>query len=198
MTQEQELALISSASLEQTQSILDLKIKLTQLVTDATVQFAKTIARVNALDKVDNIADLNKAISSFTQIEIDKKQDLLKSGGNISTINGVSLLSGLPLVIERSATSLHRIAYTDVSSLKTPSVPLPVEDDSVIVDGLGLFMYTKEINEPEDEETCFTAKHPVSKMPIGQWLLVIPSYEWISANSEIEKSIFREYMADRK
>lgn len=186
MTPEQQLALISDASLEQTQSIVILKTLLTNLVTNATNQFEATIARVNALSKVDNVADINKAISSFTQTEIDKKQDLLKSGENLSTVNGLSLLTGKPLVIERSATSLNRIMYDDRSTLKTAA---PQVDDSVIVEGLGLFMWTDSKEEPEDDETCFTTS-------TGQWLLQSPSLELINAWGLYDTSFTEDWRED--
>jgi hypothetical protein len=37
------------------------------------------------------------------------KKDVLVDGLNLSTVNGISLLSGTPLVVERSATSLGKL-----------------------------------------------------------------------------------------
>jgi hypothetical protein len=61
--------------------------------------------RVAELDEAENTADKDKIISDLT-LEIAKKQDVLVDGLNLSTVNGISLLSGTPLVVERSATSL--------------------------------------------------------------------------------------------
>lgn len=44
------------------------------------------------LEKVDNTSDINKPVSKATQIELNKKQNILISGISIKTINGVSLL----------------------------------------------------------------------------------------------------------
>lgn len=186
MTPEQQLALISDASLQQTKSIVDLKILLTNLVVDATNKFETTIARVNALSNVDNVADVNKVISFFTQAEINKKQDLLKSGENLSTINGMSLLTGLPLVIERSATSLNRIQYDDRAALRATTSQV---DDSSIVEGLGLFMWVNSQEEPDDDETCFTTD-------TGQWLLQAPSLELINAWDLYDTSFTEEWRED--
>ena len=195
-TQEDQLASISSASLAQTQAVIDLKASLTALVTEATNQFIATIERVNELSSVDNVADANKIISTLMQAALNTKQDELVSGENLSTINGKSILSGDPLVIERSPTSLTSLTYANALLLRTPIVPLPIKDDSVVVEGIGLFVYVENTLEPDDSETCFTAKHPTTGLPIGQWLLMIPAYEWNSAHLSIQKSILMEYMDD--
>ena len=185
-TQEENLALISNASLLQTEAVVALKVSLTQLVTDATNQFMATIERVNELSSVDNVADTNKIISTLMQAALNTKQATLVSGENISPINGQSLLTGMPLVIERSATSLNKIAYENRSNLRTET---PEFDDSTMVEGLGLFMWVNSKGEPDDDETCFTTT-------TGQWLLMIPAYEWGEAHSLIKNSVIREYIDD--
>lgn len=187
-TQEENLALISSATLAQTQAVLELKTRLTQMVTDATNQFSATIARVAELNKVDNVADAKKAISELALVELNKKQNTLVSGQNISTVNGMSLLLGEPLVIERSATSLNKVAYDNRGLLRTP-VLTPQVDDSSLVEGLGLFMWTNTKLEPDDDETCFTTA-------TGQWLLQAPSWDLISAWNLHENSIINDWMED--
>ncbi len=186
MTQEQQLASISTATSLQTQAVLDLKTALTQMVTDATNQFTATIARVNTLNNVQNTADLNKVISTLAKIAIDLKQDLLVSGQNISTINGFSILGGLPLVIERSATSLNRVLYDNRNALRTAT---PQVDDSTMVEGLGLFMWTNSKLEPDDDETCFTTA-------TGQWLLQAPSWDLIDSWNLHETSFTEDWRED--
>ena len=171
MTQEQQLAVISDASLLQTQAVVALKASLTALVTEATNQFTATIARVNEMANVENITDINKVISTLMQAALDTKQDELVSGENLSTINGISLLGGLPLVIERSATSLNRTLYNDRHNLRTSTSQV---DDSTVVEGLGLFMWVNSKEEPDDDETCFTTA-------TGQWLLQVPAWDLIEA-----------------
>jgi hypothetical protein len=68
-----------------------------------------------------------------------KNKDVLVDGLNLSTVNGISLLSGTPLVVERSATSLY-LNYESRGSLRSPANPLPVKDDSVVIEGLGLYV----------------------------------------------------------
>jgi hypothetical protein len=186
MTQEEQLASIANASLAQTQAVLDLKTSLTELVTDATNQFNATIARVNAMASVENIADLDKVISNLAQSAIDLKQDELVSGENLSTINGLSLLGGLPLVIERSATSLNRILYDDRHNLRTATSQV---DDSTVVEGLGLFMWANSKEEPDDDETCFNTTN-------GQWLLQVPSWDLIDSWNLHDASFTEDWHED--
>jgi len=77
-------------------------------VESAVTNFTAVIDKVNNdLSDVDNTTDLNKPVSDPQQTLINTKQDTLVEGQNISTVNGQSLLSGVPLVIVRSATSLY-------------------------------------------------------------------------------------------
>lgn len=186
MTQEQQLASISTATALQTQAVLELKTALTLLVTNATNQFNATIARVAELNKVDNIADAKKAISELAWLELNKKQDALVSGLNISTVNGQSLTSGLPLVIERSATSLNKITYDNRGNLRSTTSQV---DDATMVDGLGLFMWVNTKLEPDDDETCFTTA-------AGQWLLQAPSWELIDAWNLHDASYTEDWRED--
>lgn len=54
------------------------------------------------LGNVDNTSDLDKPISTATQLALDEKQDLLVSGENIKTINGESILGSGNLTIAGS------------------------------------------------------------------------------------------------
>jgi hypothetical protein len=162
-------------------------------VTSAVAAFAATTARVDALPLVDNTADLAKPVSTATQAEIDTKQDVLQDGVTISTVNGVSLLGGSPLVIARSATSLVAEAYEGRSNLRLdPGVVVPsVADDSVVVEGLGLFMFVGSRAEPDDDETCFTpvTVEDLGADPVivgGQWILSVPAHDLIDAMSSFE------------
>ena len=150
----------------------------------------------NDLNNVDNTSDADKPISTLQQSAINSKQETLISGSNLSTINGLSILSGNDLIIERSPTSLTSLAYENIGSLRTPSTPLPIADDSLIIEGLGQFMYVDTLLEPDDDETCFTAVHPDTGVEIGQWLLRIPAYEWTAAHNILPDSILREWMDD--
>lgn len=188
MTQEDQLASISNATLLQTQSVLELKATLTQMVTNATNQFTATIARVVELNKVDNVADAKKAISELAWLELNKKQATLVSGQNISTVNGMSLLSGDPLAIERSATSLRRITYDNRGVLRTP-VLTPQVDDSTLVESLGLFMWINTKLEPDDDETCFTTE-------TGQWLLQAPAWDLVDAWISQERAVTDDWRED--
>lgn len=156
-------------------------------LTDAITGFNEIINKVNLdLNSVDNTADINKPISSATQTAVNLKQDTLVSGVNISTVNGVSLLGGAPLVIVRSATSLNKLSYEDRGTLRSTISEL---DDSTIVESLGLFMWVNTKDEPDDDETCFTTA-------TGQWLLRVPAWDLIDAWNLIEKSVMDDWMED--
>jgi hypothetical protein len=161
----------------------------------ARALFAATTATVdNDLNLVDNTADVDKPVSTAAQTALDAKQVTLISGVNISTVNGLSVLSGTPLVVERGATSLESLPYDLRSTLKLdPALgnPAYVVDDSVVVEGLGMFMWVDTQLEPEDDETCFST--PSS----GQWLLVTPAFDLLSAYALVENAYVDEYIEDQ-
>jgi hypothetical protein len=189
---------IESAVADLTTATTDLTtaVGVQQAAVDAAVAaFASTTASVeNDLNLVDNTSDADKPISTATQAELDLKQIALVSGVNISTINGLSVLSGVPLVVERSPTSLSSLAYDQRGTLKLdPTIgnPVYVVDDSVIVEGLGLFMWVDSQLEPDDDETCFST--PSS----GQWLLRVPGFDLLEAYELVEDAFIDEYIEDQ-
>jgi hypothetical protein len=104
------------------------------------------------------------------------------------------VLSGTPLVVARSATSLTSLAYDDRAILKIdPAVGNSpnVVDDSVIVEGLGMFMWVDTQLEPDDDETCFST--PSS----GQWLLAVPAFDLIEAYELVEDAYIDEFIEDQ-
>jgi len=155
-------------------------------VVAAVAKFDATTTRVNALNLVENTADLSKPASNATITELAKKQNTLVSGVNISTVNGQSLLGGEPLVIARGATSLNRVAYNDRGTLRTTTSQL---DDSTLVEGLGLFMWINTQEEPDDDETCFNTS-------AGQWLLAAPAWDLIDAWNSVEQNITDDWRED--
>ena len=158
-------------------------------VTNAVTAFTDVTTRVNSgLNQVDNTADADKPVSTATQTAIDVKQAALVSGVNISTVNGVSLLSGTPITVERGATELRTRTYENRATLKT--LTSSVEDDSAVVEGIGLFEFVTTELEPEDDETCFTVPG------VGQWLLAVPAFDLISAYRYFEDAIRDEWDED--
>jgi len=182
MTIETEIASLTTATLNLTSAVATQQ----QDVNNKVFDFAATTARVNALSNVQNTTDLNKPTSFLTQTALNNKQNTLIDNINISTVNGVSLLSGTPLVIVRSATSLNMINYDNRGTLRTTTSQI---DDSTIVEGLGLFMWINNKLEPDDDETCFNTL-------TGQWLLQVPSWDLIDAWNSIEQSIADDYVED--
>lgn len=156
-------------------------------VSAAVSQFADVIATVTTeLNNVDNTADLDKPSGTQTTAALLLKQDLLVSGVNLSTVNGQSILDGQPLVIQRSATSLTALDYEDRASLRALA---PEVDDSVVVEGLGLFMFVDSQAEPDDDETCFTTSG-------GQWLLSVIALDLYEAMALVEAAIRDELDED--
>tara|TARA_R110000796_G_scaffold191605_1_gene308290 strand:+ start:1007 stop:1597 length:591 start_codon:yes stop_codon:yes gene_type:complete len=191
MTIETEVAALTTATNSLTSAVA-----IQQTSVDAArALFAATTDTVdNDLNLVDNTADANKPVSTATQTALDAKQVTLISGVNISTINGNSVLSGTPLVVERGATSLESLSYDLRGNLKldpTAGNLAYVVDDSVVVEGLGMFMWVTTQLEPDDDETCFST--PSS----GQWLLVVPAYDLLAAYELVEDSLIDEFIEDQ-
>ena len=185
MTIESEVAALTSATTALVNAVGQQQIT----VTDAITAFVNVTTRVNnGLNNVDNTHDLAKPISTATQTALDTKQVNLASGVNISTVNGLSLLNGTPLVIARSATSLNAVAYNDRATLRSMS---PEVDDSTVIAGLGLFMWMDNQEEPDDDETCFTTSS-------GQWILRIPASDLIMSWSLFEDEFFNDWIEDEQ
>ena len=160
-------------------------------VTNAVTAFTDVTTRVNSgLNQVDNTADADKPVSTAQQTEIDTKQNVLQSGVNISTVNGVSLLGGAPLVIERAPTEIAARTYDNRADIK--SLTNSLAGDSVVIEGIGLLQFVETLLEPEDDETCFTVPG------VGQWLLEAPAFDLLSAYALVEESIRDELDEDEE
>ena len=202
MTIETEVAALTTATNSLTSAVA-----VQQTSVDAArALFAATTDTVdNDLNLVDNTADADKPASDATVLAIAvvndasvaglaTKQATLISGDNISTINGLSVLSGVPLVVERSPTSLSSLSYDQRATLKIdPAVGQPqyIVDDSIVVEGLGMFMWNNTQIEPDDDETCFST--PSS----GQWLLSVPAFDLLAAYELVEDAVIDEFIEDQ-
>jgi hypothetical protein len=96
--------------------------------------------------------------------------------------------------VERGATSLESLAYDLRGNLKldpTAGNSPYTEDDSVIVEGLGMFMWVTTQLEPDDDETCFST--PSS----GQWLLAVPAFDLLAAYELVEDAYIDEFIEDQ-
>jgi hypothetical protein len=151
------------------------------------------------LNLVDNTADVDKAVSTAAQAESDTKQDTLVDGINISTVNGLSLLSGTPLVVARGAVEIPKLVYASRASLRTPVDPLPLSGDVVNIITLGHFQYSTVFEYVDDDETVFEAVNPTNGItPIGQWVMILPAYEWTEAQKMFENAVLWEWMEDEQ
>lgn len=195
MSIESEVAALTTATTALTTAVGTQQLGVTAAVTAITA----TTARVNALNLVDNTTDIGKPVSTATQTALSAKQATLVSGVNISTVNGLSLLSGAPLIIVRSATSHNTLAYADRATMRSTFSQV---DDSTVIEGLGLFLWVASQLEPDDDETCFNTA-------AGQWLLAIAApdltdswnyYETATTEDwrEDEALRFAEFLANNK
>lgn len=155
-------------------------------VTAAVGAIAATTNRVNALNLVDNTHDADKPVSTAALTALNAKQATLVSGVNISTVNGLSLLGGEPLIIVRSATSHNTMAYADRGAMRSTFSEV---DDSTVIEGLGLFLWVASKLEPDDDETCFTTS-------AGQWLLAIAAPDLAASWNYYEDATTEEWRED--
>ena len=146
----------------------------------------------NELNNVDNTADADKVISALALAEFL----LYVKTSNLATINGLPLNTGLALLIASSPTSLTSALYDDRDDLRNPVIPQPIAGDALILQYLGLFQFYTTLDEPDDDETCFTANDVDTGLPYGQWLLRVPSYEWTEAHEKIEFRALEEWRDD--
>jgi hypothetical protein len=169
-TIEEEVGLLSTAA-----TALTTAVNISKSNTDAAIAtFAETTNTVvNSLNLVDNTADTDKPVSTLQASAIAGRQATLVDGTNISTVNGMSLLGGSPLVIERAPTEIAAETYDNRADLKT--IVGSLAGDSVVVEGIGLLQFVETEEEPEDDETCFTVPG------VGQWLLAAPSVDLLAA-----------------
>jgi hypothetical protein len=160
------------------------------------------VNRVDALNLVDNTADVDKPVSTAAQAESDTKQDTLVDGSNISTLNGISLLNGTPLVIGRGAVEIPVLSYANRASLRTPVLPIPSAGDILNIPHLGHFQYSTAFEFIDDDEMVFEAVDPADGLnpgnPIGQWVLTIPSYEWTEVQKMFSNAVLLEWMEDEE
>jgi hypothetical protein len=86
--------------------------------------------------------------------------------------------------------------YDNRNSLRNPIQPQPIAGDALILEYVGLFQFYENVDEPDDDETCFTANDADTGVPYGQWLLRVPSYEWTEAHEKIEFRALEEWRDD--
>jgi hypothetical protein len=146
----------------------------------------------NELNNVENTTDANKEISAAAIAEF---LTYVKTS-NLATVNGLPLDTGLALLIASSPTSLTSELYENRDDLRNPVTPQPISGDALILQYLGLFQFYATLDEPDDDETCFTANDVDTGLPYGQWLLRIPSYEWTEAHEKIEFRALEEWRDD--
>jgi hypothetical protein len=184
-TIEEEVGLLSTAA-----TALTTAVNISKSNTDAAIAtFAETTNTVvNSLNLVDNTADIDKPVSTLQASAIAGRQATLVDGTNISTVNGMSLLDGSPLVIERAPTEIAAETYDNRADLKT--IVGSLAGDSVVVEGIGLLQFVETEEEPEDDETCFTVPG------VGQWLLAAPAVDLIAAHNIFEVNIVYEAQED--
>jgi hypothetical protein len=187
MTIEAQVANLTVAVNAQTAAVVANQL----ITTTAQAAALATKNRVDALNLVDNTSDNAKPISTAAALALAGKQSALVSGVSLKSINSISLLGSGDLVVLSAPTSLRYLSYDNRASLRVVGVPAPQADDSTIVEGLGLFQFIESTEEPDDDETCFTASNLS-----GQWLLAVPALDLLEAYALIEDSIRDESEED--
>jgi hypothetical protein len=196
MTIETEVAALTTATTNLTNAVA---VQQTS-VSDAVSLFAATTATVdNDLNLVDNTADADKPVSDATQASLNQKHPTLVSGVNISTVNGLSLLDGTALVIERGRVEVPVLDYDNRDTLRTPSAPVPITGDVVTIAHLGQFQFSSALEYIDDDEMALQAVDPSDGVtPIGQWVLTLPAYEWMEAQRMFEHADTYEWIEDEE
>jgi hypothetical protein len=185
----------ATAATNQTVAANNLKNAIDLLVT----AYASTKSIVdNNLNNVNNTTDANKELSLASIAALLQKQAILVSGDNISTVNGLSLLSGDALVIARGQVEIPMLSYDNRADLRTPVLPEPLTGDVVNIPGLGLFQYSETFDYREDDETVFEAVSQSDGItPIGQWVMSVPSYEFSKIQDMFEMAVLDEFIEDQ-
>lgn len=183
-----ELALLNTAHTNLTNII----------VTDhATFQSAKsgydaTKAAFDVLvTEIDNTLDADKPISAAASTALGQKQASLVSGTNIKTINNQSLLGSENISIVVTSTTTIVVQYDDRANLRLDPVDPNQVNDTITVKHIGMVRWVNTVEEPDDDETCFT-----SATGLGQWILSEPHYDLIQAHAMVEKSFRDDYDED--
>lgn len=193
MSIETEIAALTAATTALTQAV-----SVQQANVDAAVAaIVLTKERVEELANVENTSDQDKPLSIANSLALDEKQETLVSGSNISTVNGVSLLGGGPLVIARGAVEIPILNYNNRGTLRHPVLPLPLTGDVLNMEHLGQLQYTTTFDYVDDDEMVIEAVDPADGVtPIGQWVLTIPAFEWTQAQKMFENAVLWEWMED--
>ena len=79
--------------------------------------------------------------------------------------------------------SIPTYAYADRAQLRTTT------GSHAVVDGLGLFEYVPDSDEPDDDESCFATSS-------GRWLMVCPHWDVVSAWQLPDDAVRDEYDED--
>jgi hypothetical protein len=197
-TQEEELALISTAASQLTASVLLAK---GDLETQYAL-FVATITRVNELNLVDNTPDALKIVSNDVVQYLTGFQALLVSGFNVKNINGESILGAGDLVVARGQVEVPLLDYSLRASLRAPVTPVPETGDVVNIPHLGHYQYTAVADYAEifvdDDEMVFEAIHPSTSAIIGQWSQATPALEWTESQKLFENAVLWERWEDEE
>ena len=196
MTIETEVAALTTSTTDLLNAVAAQQIT----VDDAITAFTATTNTVtNNLNNVDNTSDADKPVSTDAATSIATKQATLVDNVNISTINGVSILTGMPLVVARGAVEIPVLSYENRADLRTPIVPVPTDGDVTNIPHLGLFQYSTAFEYLDDDETVIEAVDPADGItPIGQWVMSLPAYEWTEAQKMFENAVLWEWMEDEQ
>lgn len=86
----------------------------------------------------------------------------------------------------RSIPDATKIEYENRDSLRSM---IPSNDDKAIIDGLGLFIFESDSEEPDDDETCFATAN-------GRWLLEAVHWDLVDAWQKPDDEVRDEWDED--
>jgi hypothetical protein len=161
-------------------------------------------------DLATHIANLEKhidwTVAGLEQINIDRyiqgvdgavgdsAYTLAVAGGFVGT-EAAWLLS---LSGSDGALNLTQLSYLQRATLRTPGVN-PSTDDVVMIPSLGEFQYNPTFEFIDDDDTVFEVLDSADGVtPIGQWVMVVPAYDWSQAQKIFSNAVLWEWMEDEE
>jgi hypothetical protein len=96
------------------------------------------------------------------------------------------------------AINLNQLDYSLRATLRTPATN-PSTDDVIMIPNLGKFQFNPTFDFVDDDETAFEVLDSGDGItPIGQWVMIVPAYEWTEAQKMFSNAVLWEWMEDEQ
>jgi hypothetical protein len=149
------------------------------------IDWALTGAEKINTDRLPTIVNGDDGDSAYT---------LAVAGGFVGT-EAAWLLS---LAGADGALNLTKLDYTQRATLRTP-VSNPSDNDVVMIPSLGKFQYNPTFEFIDDDDTVFEVLDSADGVtPIGQWVMIVPAYDWSEAQKIFSNAVLWEWMEDEQ